>query len=102
MLVWPPEPRDRAMVEAMKRATRNLSGKWAKKSGKREMAAGLLVLWCVMTVYLVWLAPESRVPIVLAVYTTATAFIGPFAAFAFGLDSLQKGGMPTRAPETKA
>lgn len=79
------------MVEAVKKMHASVSRSWARQTWKREVAMLLLsLIWSPSTLYLLMVAPETRMTAAGGIYGVMTAFVYTFALGAFGLDYLNK------------
>ena len=89
------------MVEAVKQLCDSTSSSWARRSWKREVAVVLLIVWCISYLRCTIFPPSieymnaSSGPLGLG-----TAAIFAFALAAFGLDALNKQGIPGMQPPT--
>lgn len=71
-------------------ARERFSINWLHRTFKREVAAGLLVFWCVITWRIVFYFDVAMITAVAGVYATASTMVGTFALAAFGFDAYAK------------
>lgn len=79
---------------------------WTYRSGKREVALGLLCLWAVISLaafgHLIWTGNVAMMNAFVGPYTTMTMAIFTFAVAAFGMDSYTKQVVPAMGPPPRA